>query len=107
MRDARRAERHWLVIAVATLWLVSVGGHVDANLSVSGWENLPMRHVARKQAKQRKRPRRLSCFTRGVIAITVALLQGHALPVGFFAPFEWPGGSQARLLSIQLDFYTS
>jgi len=63
-----------------------------ANLPVSGWENLPMRHVARKQAKQRKRPRRLSCFTRGVIAITVALLQAHALPVGFFAPFEWPGG---------------
>jgi hypothetical protein len=31
----KRAERHWLAIAIATLWQVSVGGAVDANLPIS------------------------------------------------------------------------
>ena len=35
MTDPERAERLWLAIAVATLWVVSVGGEVDANLPVS------------------------------------------------------------------------
>jgi hypothetical protein len=26
MTDPRRAERHWLVMAVATVWVISVGG---------------------------------------------------------------------------------
>lgn len=41
MTDPRRAERHWLVMAVATLWVISVGGEVDANLPQSSFETLP------------------------------------------------------------------
>ncbi len=41
MVDPKRAERLWLVIAVATLWAVSVGGEVDANLPASSDEALP------------------------------------------------------------------
>ena len=33
MTDPSRAERHWLAIALATLWLISIGGEADANLS--------------------------------------------------------------------------
>lgn len=33
MTDPTRAEGHWLAIALATLWLVSVGGEQDAMLS--------------------------------------------------------------------------
>ncbi|WGV28991.1 hypothetical protein [Halotia branconii] len=28
--DTKRAERHWLAIAVATFWLVGVGNEADA-----------------------------------------------------------------------------
>jgi hypothetical protein len=30
MERPERAERHWLVLLVAPLWMVSVGGQVDA-----------------------------------------------------------------------------
>ena len=48
MTDPRRAERHWLVMAVATLWVISVGGEVDANLPVSSFETFPPTHIARR-----------------------------------------------------------
>ncbi len=35
MSDPKRAEKLWLAIAVATLWLVSVGGKINTNLSAS------------------------------------------------------------------------
>lgn len=41
MTDPKRAERLWLAIAVATLWLVSVGGEEDAKLSASSFEAIP------------------------------------------------------------------
>ena len=48
MTDPRRAERHWLVMAVATLWVISVGGEVDATLPESSFETLPPTHIARR-----------------------------------------------------------
>jgi len=36
MTDPQRAERLWLAIAVATLWLVSVGGKADGRYTHSG-----------------------------------------------------------------------
>ena len=40
MRDPKRVERIWLAIAVATLWLVSVGGEADAQLEASSLKPL-------------------------------------------------------------------
>ena len=37
MTDPKRAERLWLALAVATLWLVSIGGQADAHLSPSSF----------------------------------------------------------------------
>src|SRR2546425_11489666 len=45
---AARASRLWLAIAVATLWVVSVGGEADATQPVSGLEALPELHIARR-----------------------------------------------------------
>jgi hypothetical protein len=69
MVDPDRAERLWLAIAVATLWVVSVGGEADASLPVSSLEALPATHVARRRASGRSRPRMLSCFARGLLSI--------------------------------------
>ena len=90
MTDPARASRHWLAIAVATLWVVSVGGEADATLPVSNLEALPVLHVARRQPRRRGQPRLLSCFRHGVLCILVALVDGRPLPLGRFIPESWP-----------------
>jgi hypothetical protein len=98
MSDPARAMRLWLALAVATLWVVSVGGEADARLPVSSLEDLPERHVARRRATGRTRPRLLSCFRRGVLTILTALLQGQPLPLGRFLPEPWPTDPPAVLI---------
>ena len=90
MTDPARASRLWLAIAVATLWVVSVGGEADATQPCSGLEALPALHVARRQATKRSRPRLQSCFAQGVRRIFVAVLDGRRLPLGRFIPEPWP-----------------
>lgn len=90
MHDPRRAERHWLVMAVATLWVVSVGGEVDAQQPASTLDALPETHIARTANQGRQKPRKMSCFARGIMRITVAQVQGCSLSPGQFVPFMWP-----------------
>jgi hypothetical protein len=96
MTDPERARRVWLAIAVATLWVVSVGGEADALLPVSSVDGLPEVHGTRRRATQRSRPRLLSCFRRGVLTILAALLTGMALPLGRCVPEPWPIALPAR-----------
>ena len=85
-----RALRHWLAMAVATLWQVSVGGEVDANLPISSLDNLPPTHVARRNFKNSVLHRCLSCFRRGFLVIKAAVLNRLPLPQGSFFPEPWP-----------------
>ncbi len=85
-----RANRLWLAIAVATLWVVSVGGEADATQPASSLADLPATHVARRTTR-RSRPRLVSCFRRGILVILAALLQGQPLPRGRFYPEPRPG----------------
>lgn len=91
--DPRRVERFWLAIALATLWVVSVGGEAEASQPVSGLEHLPETHIARRRATKRSRPRLLSCFRRGTNIIVAALIAGRPLPRGRFHPLPWPSSS--------------
>jgi hypothetical protein len=88
--DPNRAERFWLILAVATLWMVSVGGEAEMNLPASNLDELPSTHVARQRPHRRSRPRWLSCFRRGRLTILAALITGVALPRGRFQPEPWP-----------------
>lgn len=90
MQDPDRASRLWLAIAVATLWVVSVGGEADQSLPPSSLHTLPPTHIARRLAKNTSRPRLLSCFKHGWILILVALSQHDSLPLGKFLPQPWP-----------------
>lgn len=90
MTDPARAARLWLAIAVATLWVVSVGGEADANPPCSELEDLPPLHIARRTASKRSRPRLQSCFAQGLRRIFVALLDGRRLPMGRFIAEPWP-----------------
>jgi hypothetical protein len=90
MADPTRAARLWLALAVATLWVVSVGGEADANLPASSLELLPPTHIARRTKSRSAQPRLLSCFTRGLIAILAALIGQQPIPFGVLIPEPWP-----------------
>jgi hypothetical protein len=90
MSDPARAARLWLALAVATFWVVCVGGEADANLPASSLDLLPPTHVARRTKSHPSQPRLLSCFTRGLILILSALIHQHPIPLGIFVPEPWP-----------------
>jgi hypothetical protein len=90
MSDPTRAARLWLALAVATLWVVSVGGEADANLPVSNLDRLPTTHIARRTKSLSSQPRILSCFTRGIIIILAALISQHSISLGILLPEPWP-----------------
>lgn len=90
MADPDRMARLWLALAVATLWVVSVGGEAEATLPASGFDALPEAHSARRRGRHRPPARLLGCFRRGLLAILVALVQGQPLPPGRFRPEPWP-----------------
>lgn len=102
MQDPARAERHWLVMAVATLWVVSVGGQIDATQPASTLASFPDAHIARRLDKGRKKPRKMSCFALGILTITVSLLQRLQIPPGHFIPFTWPGSPSEEIEDVHL-----
>ena len=90
MVNSERATRFWLAIAVATLWVLSVGGEADANIPESSLETLPENHIARRRFRKTSFTRLLSCFRRGIMIIVTALIAQRPLPLGKFIPEPWP-----------------
>ena len=90
MSDPVRASRLWLALAVATLWVVSVGGEADAHLPATHLDLLPSHHIARRTNKHSIKPRTLSCFSRGLIEIFSALVHNRSMAIGSFFPEPWP-----------------
>jgi hypothetical protein len=77
MTDPGRAARLWLGLAVATLWLLEMGGEAETGPGLDPLPSAPRR-------------RQVSIFRRGGVAILVALLTGRPLPGGRFRPEPWP-----------------
>jgi len=90
MTDPQRAAGLWLVLAVATLWSVSVGGEAEVTQPASSFDRLPARHIARRSGRQPQPPRRLSVTRRGRVRLLARLVAGHANPVSCFHPEPWP-----------------
>jgi hypothetical protein len=82
MDDPARAERLWLAVAIATWWLLSVGGEADAGVPVETMDKVP--HT------QRRRWRLIAIFRRGWGLIIAALLAHRPLPQGTGKPEPWP-----------------
>jgi hypothetical protein len=93
MEDAQRAARLWLAVAVATLWLVSVGGQAEAEIVQSTIPEL----VSVKTRRSGTRWRTTGIFRRGSVLILVGLLNNELLPVGRFLPEDWPTSVQTKL----------
>jgi Transposase DDE domain len=87
MTDPARAERLWLALAVATVWLLRVGGEDE----VTELGALPELAVVSLCSRPKARRWRLvSVFARGWVVIVVALLQHGRLPLGRLLPEPWP-----------------
>jgi len=95
--DPDRATRFWLIIAVATLWAVNVGGAEDAALPVSSFAALPPNHVARQGPRPKTGHRQLSCLRRGWICVLAMLLRGVSIRLNPFLPEPWPNSHAAKI----------
>ena len=100
LREPERVARHWLVMAVAKLWVASVGGEAEATAPISGLEALPALHIARRKCKGRSQARLLSCFRRGVVRILAGVVRGVAVAMGNFWPEPWPERETAEPLKL-------
>ena len=90
MTDPERAARLWLAVAVATLWLLSVGGEVDERIPPSTFLDLTTDVAGARRTRRATQLRLVSIFRRGWITILVALLNRRRLPLGRFLPEPWP-----------------
>jgi len=96
MSDPARVSRLWLTIAVATLWLVRVGGEAEA--AAEAETDAPVGTILRltPELRARRRQRRASqlrevgVVRRGWTRVMVALLEHAPLPLGAFRPEPWP-----------------
>lgn len=99
MDDPERAERLWLVMAVATLLLLRQGGQRDVDQQLprttarkrSGHnEDDPRGDEEQSESSTRSTRRILSVFCAGMLLMNISLLTGQPLPTHTLTPEPWP-----------------
>jgi hypothetical protein len=90
MTDPARAARLWLAVAVATLWLLSVGEATDATIPASTLLDVTALCPAPPRSRRATRLRLVSVFRQGWVELLVALLRQEPLPQGRFVLEPWP-----------------
>ena len=85
-----RAARRWLAIAVATLWLVSVGGEADADDTAPLLDSRDFALPASRLSRRAPRLRLVGVFRRGWTLILAAYFRRAPLPLAPFIPEPWP-----------------
>ena len=103
MSDPQRAARLWLAVAVATLWLLSVGGMAEETVPVSTLLPLPADGLPMSRPRRATQLRLVSVFRQGWITILGALLNHHRLPLGRFVPEPWPRAVQDNTLRVPIE----
>jgi hypothetical protein len=98
MRDPQRAARLWFAVAVATLWLLSVGGMAEDSLPESTLLPLADADGPPLRSRRATQLRLVSIFRQGWSTLLVALLNPRGLPVGCVIPEPWPQSSQPNTL---------
>lgn len=89
MHDPARAARLWLAMAVATLWMLTVGSELELG-PTDDCPDLPeLTPILGVRARQR--PRAMRLFRLGWLWLLVQLIQGQPLPVPQrLIPEPWP-----------------
>ena len=101
--DPDRASRMWLAMAVATRWVVSVGGAEDASggpietmpaLEVGGQGGRPRSGAAAPEPQRRWEspgsPRLVSVLRKGLAVVLAALVMGRGVVMSSWYPEPWP-----------------
>jgi hypothetical protein len=96
MTHPERAARLWLAVAVATLWLLSVGGVAEETIPASTRLDVTATLARQRRSRQATRLRLVSIVRRGWITILVALLDHVPLPLGGLSPRALAHGSDER-----------
>jgi hypothetical protein len=99
MTTPERAARLWLAVAVATLWLLSVGGEAEEAILASTVPDVTALLPMPPRIRRATRLRLVSVFRRGWTIILVALLEQAPLPMGRFIPEPWPAVTARRELA--------
>ena len=84
-----------MAMAVATLWLLSVGGEAGEEVPVSTLTDITALCPPKCRSRGETRLRLVSAFRRGWIRLLVALLRHEPLPEGRFVPELWPSAPEA------------
>jgi len=103
MTDPQRAARLWLAVAVATLWLLSVGGLAEDTIPEGTLLPLADDDGPASRSRRATRLRLVSIFRRGWITILMALLNQRRLPQGRFKPEPWPKGAVPNTLRVPME----
>jgi hypothetical protein len=93
LSEARRVERLWLVMALATLAAVSLGASAEQALPSPQRQALAASHVAHQQVGSGKGPargRELSWLCRGRLAALAACIKDEPLPDPCLPVASWP-----------------
>jgi hypothetical protein len=98
-----RAGRLWLAVAVATLWLLSVGGEAQETVPVSTVLPLPADGLPTARPRRAPHLRLVRVFRQGWSAILVALLNHPRLPLGRWVPEPWPQAVQTNTLRVPVE----
>ena len=81
LRQPDRAERHWLAISVAMLWILTLGGE-QSNCD----NQSPI--LDRSSINSNTSTPTLSCFVHGLLTLVAQLLNGQSLSFGYLSPFD-------------------
>jgi hypothetical protein len=103
MPKPERAARLWLAVAVATLWVLSVGGEADETSPARTVPDLTALVPTPRRMRRATRVRLVSVFRQGWITILVALLNQRHLPRTRFVPEPWPQPDQPNTLRGDLE----
>jgi hypothetical protein len=89
MQDPARAARLWLALALATLWMLTVGGELECGPSAEQPELPDLSTILGVRPAQQ--PRRLRLLRLGWLWLLVQLLQGKPVPLPrLLLPEPWP-----------------
>lgn len=89
MVDPARVARLWLAMAVATLWMITIGSDLEVGPSEAHLDLPDLRPLLGLAGA--RRPRRMRLFRLGQIWLVVQLIQGQALPLPRrLLPEPWP-----------------
>jgi hypothetical protein len=90
MTQPERAARLWLAVAVAPLWLLSVGGEAEETLPASTVPDITALVPGQPRTRWATHLRLVRVLRRGWNLILVAWLAQAPLPQGRFIPAPWP-----------------